>query len=116
MAAAQNQTANQSYSTIKSSSITFNGKQYGPFKQVMKFLLSADRKNFYAIVGESKDPNSHQLQNKMITSASAKTIPLADFDTPMACIAASDNSDFGFVVLRDVKSEICNHNLTRKDL
>ncbi len=99
MAEAQKQTAGKSYSTIKSSTITFNGKKYGPYKQVLKFDLAADGKNFYAIVGDPKDANSPQMQNKMITSASTKIMTLADFDTPMACLAAPDNSDFGYVVL-----------------
>ncbi len=99
MAEAQKQTANQSYSTIKSSTITFNGKKYGPFKLVQKIYLTANGQNFFAIVGESKAGNSAQVQNKMITSASVKTLLLADSDSPMACLASPDNSDFGCVVI-----------------
>jgi hypothetical protein len=99
LAEAQKQTANQSYSTIKSSTITHNGKKFGPFQQVVKFCLTADGGNFYAIVGERKEGNSAQMQNKMITSSSDKTIALADFDTPLSCLASSDNSDFGYVAM-----------------
>jgi hypothetical protein len=99
LADAQKQTANQSYSTVKSSTITFKGKKYGPYKQVGKFLLTQNGENFYAIVGEAKDPNSQQMQNKMITSASAKTITLADYDSPLSCLASPDNSEFGYVAI-----------------
>jgi len=99
LAEAKKQTANQSFSTIKSSTITFNGKKYGPFKMVQKVFLTADGRNFYAIVGESKSVNSAQMQNKMITSASAKSLVLGDNDSPMSCLASPDNSEFGYVAL-----------------
>lgn len=99
LAEAQKQTANQSYSTIKSSSISFNGKKYGPYKMVQKLYLTQDGKNFFSIVTEEKPGNSTEGQNKMITSASAKTLLLGDFDSPTSCIASANNSDFGFVAL-----------------
>jgi len=82
---------------MKSNTITFNGKKYGPYKLVSKFYLTSDRRNFYAIAGESKDPNSSQIKNKMITSASAKTISLGDYDSPVSCFASHDNAEFGYV-------------------
>jgi len=96
MAEAQKQNG-QTYSTMKSNTITFNGKKYGPYKLVSKFYLTSDRRNFYAIAGESKDPNSSQIKNKMITSASAKTISLGDYDSPVSCLASHDNAEFGYV-------------------
>jgi len=97
LAEAKKQTAGQSYSTIKSSSITFNGKKYGPYKLVQKVFLSADGKNFFAIVTEDK--SNSQGQNKMITSASPKTLILGDMDSPVSCFASPDNSDFGYVAM-----------------
>jgi hypothetical protein len=97
LAEAKKQIANQSYSTIKSSSITFNGKKYGPFKMIQKVFLTADKKNFFAIVTEDK--GSSQTQNKIITSASTKTQILGDMDSPVSCFASADNSDFGYVAL-----------------
>lgn len=99
MAEAQKQTANQTYSTIKSSTITFNGKKYGPFQLVQKVFLTANGQNFFAIVGESKAGTSGQVLNKVITSASAKTLTLGDSDSPVSCLASPDNSDFGYVAL-----------------
>jgi len=99
LAEAKKQTANQSYSTIKSSTITFNGKKYGPYKLVQKVFLTADGRNFYAVVGESKSVNSEQMRNKMITSASSKSLVLGDNDSPMSCLASPDNSEFGYVAL-----------------
>lgn len=97
LAEAQKQTANQTYSTIKATTINFSGKKYGPYKQLGKFLLTADGNNFYALVGDTKDASSSQVQYKMITSASAKTLSLATNTMPTACFASSDNLDFGCV-------------------
>ena len=96
MAEAQKQNG-QTYSTVKSNTITFNGKKYGPYKLVSKFYLTPDGRNFYAIAGENKDPKSSQIQNKMITSASARTITLGDYDSPLSCFASHDNAEFGYV-------------------
>jgi len=85
-----------SYSSVKSSSIVFNGKKYGPFKQIQKFFLTQDGKNFYAIVMEE---NGKQFQNKMIASASAKTILLKEWDSPVSCFSSSDNSEFGYMAI-----------------
>src|SRR5579859_135174 len=87
----------QTYSTFKSASIAFNDKKYGPYKQIGKFYLTPDSKNFYAIVGESKDANSPQTQNKVITSASEKVITLSDYSAAVLCFASPDNTDFGSV-------------------
>ena len=97
MAEAQKQTANQTYSTIKSSTITFNTKTYGPYKQIGKFYLTPDGKNFYATVGESKDANSPLVQYKIITSASTNVIAFSDNAMPSSCFASPDNSEFGSV-------------------
>lgn len=97
LAEAQKQTAGKSYSTIKSSTVSFNGKKYGPYKLVQKVFISPDGKNFFAIVGESKSANSDQMQNKVVTSVSAKTLTLGDMDSPVSCFVSPDNSDFGYV-------------------
>jgi hypothetical protein len=97
LAEAQKQTAGKSYSTINSSSITFNGKKYGPYKMVQKVFLTADRKNFFAVVMEDK--GNSQGQNKIITSASTKIMVLGDMDSPISCFTSADNSDFGYVAL-----------------
>jgi len=52
VAEVKKKTENQSYSTIKSSTITFNGKKYGPYKVMQRLFLTADHKNFFAIVGK----------------------------------------------------------------
>jgi hypothetical protein len=96
MAEAQKQNG-QTYSTMKSNTIAFNGKKYGPYKLVSKFYLTPDGLNFYAIAGESKDPKSSQIQNKLITSASARSIILGDYDSPLLCFASHDNAEFGYV-------------------
>lgn len=85
-----------SYSTVKSTSIVFNGKKYGPFKQVQKFFLTPDRKNFYAITLEE---NGKLIQTKMVTSASAKSLLLKEWDSPIECIASPDNSEFGYMAI-----------------
>jgi len=97
LAEAQKQTAGKSYSTIKSSSISFNGKKYGPYKLVQKLYLTQDGRNFFSIVAEDK--GNSQSQNKMITSASTKTLVLGDMDSPVLGFASPDNSDFGYVAL-----------------
>ncbi|HEV8515938.1 MAG TPA: hypothetical protein VGQ59_21805 [Cyclobacteriaceae bacterium] len=98
LAEAQKQTAGKSFSTIKSSSVSFNGKKYGPYKLVQKLYLTNDGKNFFAIVMEDKAGNS-QGQNKMITSVSTKVLILGDMDSPVSCFASPDNSDFGYVAM-----------------
>jgi len=97
MAAAQKQTANQTYSTVLASTIDFNGKSYGPFKQLTKFFLTPDGKNFYAIIGEPKDGNAYLTQSKIITSASNTILTLADNCMAMSCFAAPDNSEFAYI-------------------
>lgn len=96
LAEAQKQTAGKNYTVIKSQSIKFNGKTYGPFKQLNQFYLSADTKNFYAVVVEASQTSS--LNYKVISSGTNATIPIAGMIAPLSCIAAGDNSEFAVVV------------------
>ena len=96
LAEAQKQTAGKSYTVVKSQSIKFNGKTYGPFKQLGQFYLTPDTKTFYAVVIEASQASN--LNYKVISSGSIATIPIAGLLAPMSCIAAADNSDFAVVV------------------
>jgi hypothetical protein len=86
-----------SYSTVKSSSIVFNGKKFGPFHQIQRFFLTEDGKNFYAI--GSEEIGKQQFQNKMVTSASAKSLILKEWESPVSCFASPDNSEFGYMAI-----------------
>jgi hypothetical protein len=96
LAAAQKETAGKSFTTIKSSTINFNGKKYGPYKQVSRFFLTQDAKNFYAIVTEVTDAKNLQVHSKMISSGSATVLTLPDYVTPMLCLASADNLQFAY--------------------
>lgn len=96
LADAQKQTANQTYSTIKSRTIQFNGKTYGPFSQLSQFYLSVDNKNFYATTLEIDQAMNYTY--KVITSAVGATIAISGVMPPMSCIASGDNSEFAAVV------------------
>lgn len=97
MAEAQKQTAGKNYTVVKSRSIKFNGKTYGPFNQLSQFYLTPDSKNFYAVVVEASQGGSN-LNYKVISSGSNATIPIAGMIAPLSCIAASDNSEFAILV------------------
>jgi len=70
MAEAAKQTQGKTYETPVNSSISFNGKQYGPFKQVSQFFLTPEGKNFYAVVTEDSK-GGMTLAYRMISSASS---------------------------------------------
>jgi hypothetical protein len=89
MKKAMKQASEQSITAVESRTINFNGKKYGPFKMIMKLFLTADGKQFYAIVTEGTD-NVHY---KTITSASAATLIFATFGT-FDVYASPDNSEF----------------------
>ncbi|GHN00145.1 hypothetical protein WSM22_16340 [Cytophagales bacterium WSM2-2] len=93
MAEAQKQTAGQTYSTVLSSSINFNGKTYGPYKQISQFYLTSDKKTFYAVVQEGTQGF------KVVTSASALALTLPGLMPPLSCLASPDNSEFAVTSL-----------------
>jgi hypothetical protein len=95
LAEAQKQTANQTYATVKSRTIQFNGKKYGPYSQLSQFYLSPDSKNFYAVTLEIDQAMNYTY--KVITAASAAVILIPGMMPPMSCIASSDNSEFAAV-------------------
>lgn len=109
LADAQKQTANQTYSTVKSRTIQFNGKTYGPYNQLSQFYLSADGKNFYAATLEVDQAMNYTY--KIISSATAATIAIPGMLPPMSCIASGDNSEFAAVV---ANNEGKYHLLTSK--
>jgi hypothetical protein len=96
LAEAQKQTANQTYSTVKSRTIQFNGKTYGPFSQLNQFYLTPDSKNFYAVILEIDQAMKYTY--KIISSASSAIITIQGMMTPMQCFASTDNSEFATVV------------------
>jgi hypothetical protein len=97
MAGAAKQTQGQTYSTVTSSSLTFNGKSYGPYKQIVQFFLTQDQKNFYAVIMEDGQKAMEQ-HYKIITSASSITLTSPGMMPPTMCFVASDNSEFGMYV------------------
>lgn len=98
MAEAAQQTQGKSYETPVNSTISFNGKQYVPFKQVSQFFLTPDGKNFYAVITEdSKDGMT--LAYRMITSASASTLLAPGLAPPALCFVAPDQSEFGMYAM-----------------
>jgi hypothetical protein len=99
LAEAQKQTANQSYSTVKSRTVQFNGKKYGPYSQLSQFYLTPDAKNFYAVTLDI-DQAMHYTY-RVISSASAATITIQGMTPPMSCAAAADNSEFAVVTIND---------------
>ena len=94
LAEAAKQTQGQTYSTVTSSSISFNGKAFGPFKQIVQFFLTQDRRNFYAVIMNDSQ-NGMELRYKIITSASSATLTSPGMMPPMACFASLDNAEFG---------------------
>ena len=109
MAEAQKQTANQTYSTVKSRTIQFNGKSFGPYSQLSQFYLTSDNKNFYAATVEIDQAMNYTY--KIITSASAAVITIPGMMPPMSCIASGDNSEFAAMV---ANNEGKYHLLTSK--
>jgi len=95
LADAQKQTANQTYSTVKSRTIQFNGKKYGPYTQLSQFYLTSDGKTFYATIIESDQAKNYAY--KIITSASAASIAIPGIMPPMSCFSSGDNSEFAAV-------------------
>ncbi|HCW07998.1 MAG TPA: hypothetical protein DGG95_11615 [Cytophagales bacterium] len=95
LAEAQKQTAGKTYTTVKSRTIKFNGKSYGPFNQLSQFYLTPDSKCFYAVTLEIDQSMNYTY--KVITSASNASIQLPGMIAPLSCIAASDNSEFAIV-------------------
>ncbi len=79
---------NQSYTTVVGSTIHFNGKQYGPFKMINKFMLTPDAAAFYAEVMEDDTHPNY----KIISSATTKTISNAV--PSLAFFASADNTEF----------------------
>ncbi|HTH55772.1 MAG TPA: hypothetical protein VL728_06975 [Cyclobacteriaceae bacterium] len=92
LAEAQKQTANQSYSTVKSRTIQFNEKKYGPYSQLSQFYLTSDNTQFYAVTLEVNP--SMQYTYKVISSASTASITIQGATPPMSCVASTDNSEF----------------------
>lgn len=109
LAEAQKQTANQTYSTVKSRTIQFNGKSYGPYSQLSQFYLSADNRSFYAVALEVDQAMNYTY--KIITSASAAVITIPGMMPPLSCVASSDNSEFAALV---ANNEGKYHLLTSK--
>ncbi|MBI1768619.1 MAG: hypothetical protein HYR67_09620 [Bacteroidetes bacterium] len=98
LAEAAKQSKGQTYETPVNTTINFNGKQYGPFKQVSQFFLTPDAKNFYAVVTEdSKDGMA--LTYQMVTSASTATLSSPGLSPPSLCFVAPDQSEFGMYVM-----------------
>jgi hypothetical protein len=97
-AAAQTQAANQSFTTVASSTIHFNGKNYGPYKNVSALYLTPDSKNFYAIVGDSIS-GSHQVQGKVITSTSNAILTMNANSYTSSLFVSPTNSEFGYVAI-----------------
>ena len=98
MAEAAKQTQGKTYETPVNSSISFKGKQYGPFKQVSQFFLTPEGKNFYAVVTEDSK-GEMTLAYRMISSASSSTLSAPGLAPPSLCFAAPDQSEFGMYVM-----------------
>ena len=106
MAEAAKQAQGQTYTAVTSSSIHFNGKTYGPFKQITQFSLTQDRRNFYAVTMEDSQ-NGMEIRYKIVTSASSATLTSPGMTTPMACFVSPDNSEFGmFLSGNDAKFKL----------
>ena len=97
LAAAQTQTANQSYSTVESVAINFNGQHYGPYKQLQSFMLSPGNQHFYAVVTE--DAGAGMPQMEIVSSMLKDVIKLAGYAAPLALAASDDQSELAYVAL-----------------
>jgi hypothetical protein len=95
MAEAAKQTQGKTYTEVASMSINFNGKTFGPYKQIMQFFLTQDRKNFFAVLMEQ---GGTELRYKVITSASSKILTTPSMMPPRMILAAPDYSEFAMFV------------------
>ncbi|MGC4020911.1 MAG: hypothetical protein QM734_02710 [Cyclobacteriaceae bacterium] len=105
MAEAAKQTQGQTYETPISSTINFNGKQYGPYKQLLQFFLTQDGKNFYAIVADDTQTGVPPVY-KIITSISSAVLTAPGYSPPVI-IATPDASEFAmYAISNDQKHSI----------
>ncbi len=94
---AAKQADNQTYSVVIGSTINFNGKTFGPYKQILQFMLTPDNKHFYASISEGEATPKY----KLITSASSATLTAPGLLPPMAILASADNSEFAVYATGD---------------
>ncbi len=103
LAEASKQTEGKTLTSVLSTTINFNGKQYGPYKQLLQFFLTPDGKNFYAIASTTEGQYNEKVKYSVITSASDKTLSTYAV-APTSILAAPDNSEFGMYHTPDYKT------------
>jgi len=105
LAEAAKQTQGQGYEMPINSTISFNGKQYGPFKQILHVFLTPDGKNFYSIVSEDSQMGVPPAY-KIVTSVSSKVLAAPGYSPPVV-IAAPDASEYAmYAITNDQKNVI----------